>query len=227
MRCAIRRRVGVSGMNSLFGGAALNGPGPPPSAGTGTMDAAGAAAGAAGVRVAAATMSAAVTRPCAPVPLIAATSIACSRARRRTAGETRAPLAEAPLRPLLTLAVLCGIGAAGATGATGGRAGSGCGGAATPASSMTAIGAPVGTVSPSATISSRIVPATGEGTSALTLSVETSTNDSYFSTVSPGCLSQRATVPSVTVSPSCGMRIVVLKIAPARASRRACVRSRS
>src|ERR1700681_4913516 len=76
-------------------------------------------------------------------------------------------------------------------------------------SSMIAIGVPVGTVSPSFTISSRITPVTGDGTSALTLSVETSTNASYFSTLSPGFLSHCATVPSVTVSPSCGIVIVV------------------
>src|SRR5665213_528354 len=79
--------------------------------------------------------------------------------------------------------------------------------AATP--SMIAIGVPVGTVVPSCTSSSLIVPVTGEGTSEFTLSVETSTNASYFSTASPGCLSQRSTVPSVTVSPNCGIVIVV------------------
>src|ERR1700680_4724363 len=76
-------------------------------------------------------------------------------------------------------------------------------------SSMIAIGVPVGTVSPSFTMSSRMIPVTGEGTSALTLSVDTSTNASYFSTLSPGFLSHCATVPSVTVSPSCGIVIVV------------------
>jgi hypothetical protein len=42
-------------------------------------------------------MSAAVTRPFAPLPLTAAMSTACSRASRRTAGETRKPFALAPL----------------------------------------------------------------------------------------------------------------------------------
>ena len=51
---------------------------------------------------------------------------------------------------------------------------------AAPTSSMTAIGVPVATVSPSLTRSSRIVPVTGEGTPALTLSVETSTKSSYL-----------------------------------------------
>src|SRR5580658_1136457 len=74
---------------------------------------------------------------------------------------------------------------------------------------MIAIGAPVGTVSPSWAMISTIVPLTGEGTSALTLSVDTSTKDSYFSTESPTFLSHCATVPSVTVSPSWGIVIVV------------------
>ncbi len=79
---------------------------------------------------------------------------------------------------------------------------------------MIAIGAPVGTVSPSLTINSRITPLTGDGTSALTLSVDTSTKASYFSTLSPGFLSHCATVPSVTVSPNWGIVIVVAMSAP-------------
>ena len=49
------------------------------------------------------------------------------------------------------------------------------------------------------------VPATGEGISVSTLSVETSSNGSSTSTRSPSCLSQRVTVPSVTLSPSAGI----------------------
>ena len=49
------------------------------------------------------------------------------------------------------------------------------------------------------------VPAKGDGTSAFTLSVITSTIGSYFSTRSPGFLSQRPIVPSATLSPSCGI----------------------
>src|SRR5579862_701542 len=80
---------------------------------------------------------------------------------------------------------------------------------AAPTSSMTAIAVPVATVVPSCTKISRSVPVTGAGTSELTLSVETSTKASYFSTESPAFLSHRSTVPSVTVSPSCGIVIVV------------------
>ena len=45
----------------------------------------------------------------------------------------------------------------------------------------------------------------GTGISVSTLSVETSSNGSSTSTVSPSCLSQRVTVPSVTLSPRAGI----------------------
>ena len=113
----------------------------------------------------------------------------CSRAKRRTAGETRRrsdssgeSFAGAAPLPATVLSII-------------------------------AIGAPVATVWPSLTISSRMRPATGEGTSALTLSVEISTKASYFSTLSPTRLSQCETVPSVTVSPSWGIVIVVSDMA--------------
>ena len=48
-------------------------------------------------------------------------------------------------------------------------------------------------------------PDAGAGISVSTLSVETSTRGSSARTSSPTCLSQRVTVPSVTLSPSCGM----------------------
>src|SRR5262249_13193617 len=48
------------------------------------------------------------------------------------------------------------------------------------------------------------VPATGEGISVSTLSVDTSSNGSSTATSSPTCFSQRVTVPSVTDSPSSG-----------------------
>ncbi len=49
------------------------------------------------------------------------------------------------------------------------------------------------------------MPATGEGISVSTLSVETSRSGSSTATSSPTALSQRVTVPSVTDSPSAGM----------------------
>ena len=48
------------------------------------------------------------------------------------------------------------------------------------------------------------MPATGDGSSASTLSVEISTMPSSTSTVSPTCLSHSRTVPSETDSPICG-----------------------
>jgi hypothetical protein len=48
-------------------------------------------------------------------------------------------------------------------------------------------------------------PAAGDGISVSTLSVDTSRSGSSTSTWSPSCLSQRVTVPSVTLSPRAGM----------------------
>src|SRR5262245_38913325 len=70
---------------------------------------------------------------------------------------------------------------------------------------MTASSAPTSTVSSSATVIPRRIPETGEGISVSTLSVDTSSSGSSAVTWSPSCLSQRVTVPSVTLSPSCGM----------------------
>ncbi len=49
------------------------------------------------------------------------------------------------------------------------------------------------------------MPSNGDGTSAFTLSVTTSTSGSYLSTWSPGCLSHFPIVPSATLSPSWGI----------------------
>jgi hypothetical protein len=51
----------------------------------------------------------------------------------------------------------------------------------------------------------RRTPETGEGISVSTLSVETSSSGSSACTCSPSRFSQRVTVPSVTLSPSCGI----------------------
>ncbi len=64
----------------------------------------------------------------------------------------------------------------------------------------------MGTVSPSGTMISTRTPATGEGISASTLSVLISSRDSSTATVSPGAFSHDVIVPSVTVSPICGIR---------------------
>ena len=77
--------------------------------------------------------------------------------------------------------------------------------------STTAISAPAWTVSPSFARISRRIPDTGAGTSALTLSVSTSSIGSNSTTLSPGLSSHLEIVPSWTDSPSCGMttRVVV------------------
>src|SRR4051794_40265501 len=64
--------------------------------------------------------------------------------------------------------------------------------------------APTWTVSPSAAWIFATVPLAGAGTSASTLSVETSTRTSSASTRSPSCLRHSRTVPSVTDSPIWG-----------------------
>ena len=58
------------------------------------------------------------------------------------------------------------------------------------------------------------VPATGDGISVSTLSVETSSSGSSTATSSPTFFSQRVTVPSVTDSPSAGRVIDVLSPPP-------------
>ena len=72
---------------------------------------------------------------------------------------------------------------------------------------------PTGTVSSASTRILTSVPATGAGTSASTLSVETSSSVSFGSTWSPTCLSHSSTVPSVTESPIWGM--VICTVVPA------------
>ena len=74
--------------------------------------------------------------------------------------------------------------------------------------------APTGTVSSSPTRILLTVPATGEGISVSTLSVETSSSGSSTSTWSPSAFSQRVTVPSVTDSPRAGIVTVVPSAEP-------------
>ena len=69
--------------------------------------------------------------------------------------------------------------------------------------------APTATVVSTATSIANKTPATGDGISVSTLSVETSRSASSTATASPMFLSQRVTVPSLTDSPSAGMEITV------------------
>ncbi len=90
---------------------------------------------------------------------------------------------------------------------------------------MTASSAPISTVSSSETFTSSRVPATGEGISVSTLSVEISSSGSSTATSSPTSLSQRVTVPSVTDSPSSGRVTVVPRRRRTSWSRRRASRS--
>ena len=78
-----------------------------------------------------------------------------------------------------------------------------------PAPPITAKRAPTGTVVSTGTSMEIIVPATGEGISVSTLSVDTSSKASSTATLSPTPFNQRVTVPSLTLSPSAGIVIIV------------------
>src|SRR6185312_6969625 len=82
---------------------------------------------------------------------------------------------------------------------------SGAGAAPEPPSSITASSTPTSTVSSSPTRIEDSVPDAGAGISVSTLSVDTSSSGSSASTRSPSFLSQRVTVPSVTLSPRRGI----------------------
>ena len=97
----------------------------------------------------------------------------------------------------------------GTTGATGAAAdaaaGAAAGAAIAPAAPMSANRAPTATVESTGTSIAKMVPVAGEGISVSTLSVETSSSGSSTLMVSPTFLSQRVTVPSVTLSPRAGI----------------------
>src|SRR5712671_3849383 len=101
--------------------------------------------------------------------------------------------------------------AAGATGVAAGAAAAGCAPAGAPAPSLilpTTVLIP--TVVPSCTRISPRVPATGEGISVSTLSVEISNSGSSRSTRSPGCFSHLVKVPSTMLSPIWGMMTSII-----------------
>ena len=92
----------------------------------------------------------------------------------------------------------------GPSSSSGARSSSAAAGAA-PLVAISASSAPTAIVSPSAACSLAIVPAAGAGTSASTLSVETSTIVSSSETGSPSALCHSRMVPSETESPIAGM----------------------
>ena len=105
-----------------------------------------------------------------------------------------------------------GAGAAGEAGACAGADAAGVGAAAAGAAGAGALAPaaicastePTATVSSTPTKISATVPDAGDGISVSTLSVDTSSSGSSAAIESPMFLSQRVTVPSVTLSPSAG-----------------------
>src|SRR5204862_1752278 len=91
----------------------------------------------------------------------------------------------------------------GAAGACLGAAGAAA--RAPPSSSMRATSSPTATFSPAA-FTMRSTPARSAGSSMLALSVSSSSRMSSGLTASPSCFAQRTMTPSVTDSPSVGMR---------------------
>src|SRR5215211_1720369 len=172
-------------------------------------------------------MSFLVTRPPVPEPGICAISTPCSSARRRTTGEERvrrkvsaSSISPRPSPSLSAGVVACclsmpwetgcasvpeagnsSVGASAATFSCGGASAAG----ESPATATSTISVPTLTVEPSETRNFSILPATGDGSSALTLSVSTSARGSSISTSSPSALSQRVMVPSLPLSPRCGI----------------------
>jgi hypothetical protein len=107
-------------------------------------------------------------------------------------------------------------GSGGAEASSGGAASAGGAGAAPfPSASISPRTAPTATVESGSARIFVSVPAAGAGTSASTLSVETSTRGSSASTRSPTCFSHSRIVPSVTDSPIWGIVIctVVARVA--------------
>src|SRR5829696_8868441 len=192
--------------------------GGPPSAGWGSALAAGRWPGCSPRCWTNASTSSRRTRPPLPLPLTWLRSMSCSRARRRTSGDTPAAALPSPLPFPDRAAALSRPGRSLAAG----RASGSPPWSPSPASSasppppppITASSAPTSTVSSAWTLIDWRTPATGEGTSVSTLSVDTSNSGSSASTWSPSCLSQRVMVPSVIDSPSSGMVTVVLLPSP-------------
>ena len=92
-------------------------------------------------------------------------------------------------------------------GVTAGAAGAGVstGAPTSDSSPIKANSAPTSTTSSSWAANESRIPVTGEGISVSTLSVEISTRGSSVLTWSPTFFNQRVMVPSVTLSPSCGI----------------------
>ena len=227
---AIMRRTGVSGMCSSS---------PASVAAPDVWDAGRGASGGVGSAVCTGpdsrypSTSSRVIRPPMPLPKSWDRSILCSWASRLTAGDRRAgsaatavgdmatwvpdsSLMPPPVGPTIFTSlsrypvVLTFAGAVGATAGAGSIV-SGLVLSRTSLDSTSAMGAPIGIVSPSWARMRSNLPETGEGISIVTLSVTTSTSGSYCSMWSPGCFSHFPMVPSTTDSPTLGSSIIRAK----------------
>ena len=148
------------------------------------------------------------TSTCSPTSFSQRVTVPSVTDSPRAGSRTSVPEAEPAAGAAGAAAGAAGASATGA-GAAGAAAAAGAAGAAAPEPSpMIARAAPTSTSSSSGTRICSTTPATGEGTSVSTLSVETSTRGASTSMVSPTSTSQRVTVPSVTDSPSAGSTTV-------------------
>ncbi len=183
-------------------------------------------------------MSFLVTRPETPLPLRREMSMPCSAAIRRTSGVERvrrrssrvagapSPFGTASTTAAAAVTAFPGVFAAGSSftagafsAAAAGASAFGSAATAAPASvSMRAITVPTSTVLPSSARISARVPASGDGMSASTLSVEISRIDSSRLTSSPIALSHFVIVPSAIDSPICGIMTSTFAIAQASLS---------
>src|SRR6266478_3652867 len=204
-RSAMRRRMGLIGTRSSPSTRGADGFGA-----AGTSIRTGRA-----LRSRYASTSSLVSRPPLPEAGTRVGSRSCSARRRRTAGLSGPTARAAADAASASAGARRAAGAAGAGfGAGSGAAGDGSGAAgggfgaaarAPPSSSMRATSSPTTTFSP-AGFTMRSTPARSAGSSMLALSVSSSSRTSSGLTASPSCFAQRTMTPSVTDSPSVGMR---------------------
>ncbi len=158
-------------------------------------------------------------RPPGPVPVTLRRSMPSSPAMRAATGDalSRPPGAGAAASAATAAAAAAGAGASAATAGAAGAdaAGAGAGfrpnaarSTCSPASPMTPIGVPIGTLWPAVTSTSSSTPLRNAGTSTVALSVSTSKIVSPWVTASPGCFSHSPSLPSAMSKPNLGMVIV-------------------
>src|SRR6185437_10895001 len=164
-----------------------------------------------------------VTLPPKPVGVTPERLIPCASATRRAIGVafTSAPFVAVPLAALIaTPSPPVGDADAASSPAAceeedaASAAGPAAGAPPDPSSpgAISASGEPTGTSSSTSASSAVIVPSIGAGTSASTLSVETSTTVSPSLTLSPSATCHSRTMPSVTDSPISGIAICTVAV---------------